>query len=485
MRNPFKRKNPDDYSGVVFRSMRTREKKRFAWLRRKIVWIPLVVFVILGSIGGYALWFYFSLQGDVQEVIENVEPTKDEEEPFNALLVGSDSRAGLTEAEQTELGAQDETAAGVQVTGERADTLILAHIDPETNRVTMVQFPRDLWVPLATGQDGKINSALTESKAALVETVEELTGLEINVYAQVNIAGFRDLVDAIDGVDVCVPEPIPFDSQTGIEVTAEEVGMVHFDGDRALRFVRSRKVFGEGDFDRIQNQQKFLSAAISKITSPRTFLSFTKLLDIKDAAGKNLRVDSNTDLRELYRLLQRFKSFDPERYEAYTAPNLGVGTVGEASVVLADETTMTAMFDAIARNESPIEASNVPPGVEPDEIVVGVYNGVNHFEVVAQPASEELIAATTIDGRQIHIAETDNANRQGLRDSVIVYEEDTEAEAEFIAAAIPGAVLRKGDVSIGLDVEVIVGKRFRTEQVVRITPIKLPVPGELPEVCQE
>ncbi len=99
-----------------------------------------------------------------------------------------------------------------------------------------------------------------------------MTGIDINKYAQVNIAGFRDLVDAVEGVDICIAEPIPFDTATGIEVTEDEVGMVHFDGDRAIRFVRSRKVFGGGDFDRIQNQQKFLSAALSKITSPATFL---------------------------------------------------------------------------------------------------------------------------------------------------------------------------------------------------------------------
>jgi LCP family protein required for cell wall assembly len=454
-------------------------------LRKKWVWIPLVILLVLGAIAGYAVWYYYSLQGDIQIPIPEVEASRDEEEPFNALLVGSDSRAGLTEEEQTDLGAQEETAAGVTVTGERADTLILAHVDPETNRVTMVQFPRDLYVALSTGTNGKINSALTSSKSDLVTTVERLTGLEINVYAQVNIAGFRDLVDAIGGVDVCIPEPIPFDSATGIEVPPEEVGMVHFDGDRALRFVRSRKVFGEGDFARIQNQQKFLSAAVNKVTSPRTLVSFTNLLDIKRAAGRNLTVDSNTDLRELYRLMQRFRSFDPDRYEAYTAPNLGVGANEAGSVVLPDEPTMKAMFKAIARNESPMAASNAPPGIDPGEITAGVFNGANHNKVIAAPAAQRLKAAMELGGKTIDVAEISNADRDGYTETVVRYEEDGRPAAELVAAAIPGAEIRRADIEGGLDVEVIVGKRFSTEKLVRITPLELPVPGELPEACRE
>jgi LCP family protein required for cell wall assembly len=485
MRNPFKRKkSSSDLSGVIL-SVRTRERKRLAWLRKKWVWIPLVILVVLGAIAGYGLWYYYSLQGEIQIPIPEVQPPKDEKEPFNALLVGSDSRSGLTEEEQTDLGAQDETAAGVQVTGERADTLILAHVDPVTNRVTMVQFPRDLYVPLSTGGSGKINSALTSSKTDLVRTVESLTGLDINVYAQVNIAGFRDLVDAIGGVEVCIPEPIPFDSATGIEVTEDEVGMVHFDGDRALRFVRSRKVFGEGDFARIQNQQKFLSAAVNQVTSPRTFLSFTKLLDIKQAAGKNMKVDSNTDLRELYRLMQRFRSFDPERYEAYTAPNLGVGSNEAGSVVLPDKSTMAAMFDAIAQNNSPLSASTAPPGINPSEVVIGVFNGANHNKVIAAPAAERLKEATRLNGETIDVVEVSNAARDGYDKTLVRHEDGGRKAAEFIAAAIPGAGIRRADIEGGLDVEVIVGKRFTTEPLVRITPIELPVPGELPEVCEQ
>ena len=488
MRNPFRKRkgrhlSPDQVTGMI-RSVKVRERRRLGWLRKKWVVIPTIVVVILGAIGGYGLWYYYSLQGEIQEPIPEVVPQEDPEEPFNVLLVGSDSREGLTEEEQDRLGAQDVEADGTVISGERADTLIVARIDPETNRVTMVQFPRDLYVPIASGGSNKINSALLEGKGTLVQTVEDVTGLDINVYAQVNIAGFRDLVDAIDGVDVCIPEPIPFDSATGIEVTEEEIGMVHFDGERALRFVRSRKVFGEGDFARIQNQQKFLSAAVNKLTSVGTFLSFSKLLSIKRAAGKNLKVDSHTDLRELYNLMKRFREFDPENYEAYTAPNLGVGSNEAGSVVIPDEAAMAVMFEAMRVDESPQEAGNIPNDVDPASIRVGVYNGTNPDEVIAGPASEELQDATTVGGSVLNIVEVENADRFNYRRTIVRYEGDAQREAELVAAALPGAQLKEGDTPIGIDVEVIVGRRFEVERLVDITAIDLPIPGDLPAVCR-
>ena len=450
--------------------------------------ITLAIIVLLGAIAGYAVWYYLDFEGDVQVGIDPVEPEDDEAEPFNVLLVGSDSRQGLTEEEQQELGADDVDANGQPIAGARADTLILAHIDPETNRVTMVQFPRDLYVPIASGGKNKINAALLEGRETLVETVEELSGLQINNYAEVNIAGFRDLVDAVDGVDVCIPEPIPFDSQTSLEVTEDEIGMVHFNGDDALRFVRSRKVFTEGeaigDFARIQNQQKFLAAAISKVTSPRTFLSLGKLRAIKDVGGRNLRIDDNTTLLELYRLLKRFRAFDPENYEAYTAPDLGFGENEAGSVVLPDNDTMAAIFEAIGGNRSPADMSNVPKGIDPSEIRVGVYNGVNHDKVVARPAAEQLQAATTLGGAGVEIVEELNAPREGLEETVIRYDRGDRRMGEFVAAALPDAKVVEGNTPLGIDVQVIVGKAFETRRVLRIDAIDLPVPGDLPEVCR-
>lgn len=492
MRNPFKKKDPlqsERMTGMIRGSAtRDRFRRRFRFLRhlkKKWVAIPLVIVIILGAIGGYAAWYYYSLQGDVQAEIPGIDPPEEEQDPFNLLLVGSDSREGLTKEEQFELGAGTVDENGNPITGERADTLIVAHIDPETDHVTMVQFPRDYYVEHADGTVGKINEALMDGKSALVATVEKVTGIEINKYAQVNIAGFRDLVDAVEGVDICIAEPIPFDSATGIEVTEDEVGMVHFDGDRAIRFVRSRKVFGGGDFDRIQNQQKFLSAALNKITSPGTFLDFGKLAKLKRVAGDNVVIDDHTTLLGMLDVLKRFRSFDPQNYEAYTAPNFGTDTTDTGlSIVAPDFDTLEVMFDAIRANESPKDADNVPD-IDPATIRVGLYNGTG-VDGVAAAAEPELVEATMSDSSAgVQVVELDTAERSNYRRTIILYEEEQENMAQFVAAAIPGAVLRVGDTDSGVDVAVIIGKRdFVTERVVQIRPLPLPVPGELPAVCR-
>ena len=487
MKNPFKRTDPFalERKDGLFRGVATRKpKRRFGWLRRKWVLILLSLLVVFGSIGGYFAYLYFHTQGKIQIDIGTDEVP--EADPFNVLLVGSDSREGLTAAEREALGADNVDAAGNPISGERADTLILAQIDPETDHVTMVQFPRDLYVDIAEGSSGKINGALELGRVALVETMRQLTGLEIHKYAQVNIAGFRQIVDAIGGVDVCIPEPIPFDPATGIEVPAEEVGMVHFDGDRALRFVRSRKIFANGDFGRIENQQKFLAAAIRKLSSPTTFLKLSTIKNLLDAAGDNVRIDKNTTINGLYGLSRRFRSFDPDNYEAYTVPNLGIGSNEAGSVVLPDPLGMKVMFNAMKRYESPAEADGVPD-VDPTTISVGVYNGTDIAELAADSAAA-LQEATTISTGEIDLVETANASRENYKETVINYESENDGaklKAEFIAAALPDAVVREGKTPLGIDVAVTVGtEEFRTKQLVQIIPLKIPEPGELPEVCR-
>jgi LCP family protein required for cell wall assembly len=470
---PFKRDSdpfaPSRYSDIV-KSVRTRER---AHLRHWWQWALLGFFVFLILLGGYGIWRYFDLKCKISC---GPDPTAeaDEGEPFNVLLVGSDSRTGLTEEEQFDFGA-------AEVGGERADTLILAHVDPATDHVTMVQFPRDLYVPIAGGGSNKINTALEGGVRGLIKTVEQLTHLRIHDFAKVNIAGFRDLVDAIGGVELCMTEPLPFDPATGIEITEEEVpGMVHFDGERALRFVRSRR-FPTGDFERIQNQQRFVSAAINKITSSETLLHPGRILKLVDAAGKHLR--ASLDPFQLKNLADRLKNFDPEHYEAYTAPNLGVASNEAGSVVLPDPPTMQLLFGAIKKNQSPAEADGVP-NVEPSTIRVGVYNG-SFIDGAASAVAEELQAATDIGAGPVNVVEVANAGRLNHKTTTIVYTPETLQMAELLQAALPDAEMQEGKTRRGTDVAVIVGKRgFKTVDIVQLNPIPIPKPGEVPAACR-
>jgi LCP family protein required for cell wall assembly len=318
-------------------------------LRRVLVWSLACCVALAASYGGYVAWLYYDAQEGVKDpdLDPFVEPRTEAETPFWALLVGSDSREGLTEEEQDRLGAQDVNADGTPITGERADTLILARVDPEADHITMVQFPRDLYVTFPDGTTGKVNAALDRGRPFLVQTVESLTDVSLNQYAQVNISGFRDLVDAIGGVDVCFPEPVPFDSSTGFEVTSDEVGMVHLDGERALRYVRTRKVFAEGDFERIANQQKLLASAIQKVATLGTLFRPDRVHALFATIKESVRTDSYSSLRDLQSLAERFKVLSEDSLDVYVVPNQGT-TVNEAGDVVVPATKrLTLLFSKL------------------------------------------------------------------------------------------------------------------------------------------
>lgn len=470
----FWKKEPDPFAhDAMDRSTRARLRRR---RRRRWQIAGIVVSLLLLGATGTLAYLYDHLEEIVQKPVPEVVAEEDEVEPFNALLVGSDSREGLTEEEQLAFGAEE-------VGGQRADTIILAHVDPANNGVTMIQFPRDLYVPIDGSSSNKVNTALMNGPSPLVRTIEDLTGIEINHYAQVNIAGFRDIVDAIGGVEICIPDPIPFDPKTGIEVPEEETGMVKFDGERALRFVRSRN-YATGDFERIANQQKFMSAALNKVTSTGTFFRPGRLVGLYKAVGDNLVIDEGTKLTRLVNIARRLRTFDPETYEAYIVPNLGTATNEAGSVVLPDEEAMQVMFDAVAANESPADADGVPD-VDPSTISVGVYNG-SGIEGAADSAAVELDAATTMGESGIEIVEIGNAPRVDFKKTVVRYDPrnvGSQERAELIAAALPGARVQERRVPEAVDVMVIVGAEFETKRLVRIEPLPLPAPSDPPKEC--
>lgn len=471
----FKR-DPDPFAASryssVFKSVRERQRRH---MQRRWQWWVLGAFLVLTILGGAAVWKYYDLKCDISCGGPTTEK-REEGKPFNALLVGSDSRAGLTPEEQHDLGAN-------AVAGQRADTLILAHFDPANDHAVLVQFPRDLWVPIAGGGENRINAALENGPDQLVRTMENLTDLTINHYVQVNIAGFRDLIDAIDGVDLCIAEETAYDSNTGFQVT--EPGTIHFDGELAIRYVRSRKIFPAGDFDRIANQQRFIAAALDKVTSVGTLLNPGRILRLAEIAGKNLKTDVNMTPFGLRDLANDLRSLDPEHFEAYTVPNLGVGNIAGASVVLPDEAGMEFVFDALGRNESPAEADGVP-NIDPHTVRVGVYNGIDLFRPYAAEAAEELLVATGGRLEGFQIADIANAPHFKFKETLIRYEPGAEGMAELVAGVVPGATLQEHSTPDGVDVAIVLGDSgFKTKALVQILPIPIPPPAERPAVCDK
>lgn len=210
---------------------------------------------------------------------------------MNVLIVGSDSRAGLTEDQQNEL-----TTGSVE--GNRTDTIMLMHI-PLLGAPTLVSIPRDSWVPIPGYGNDKINAAYAlGGPELLITTVEQATGLRITDYVEVGFAGVAATTDALGGVTLC-PSQDYNDEFSGLNVSA---GCQTMDGPTALAYVRMRYQDPRGDLGRIERQQEYIAAVAKKGMSPLTWLLPWRAYPTAHAAGSALTVARGTNIVDLGRI---------------------------------------------------------------------------------------------------------------------------------------------------------------------------------------
>ena len=259
----------------------------------------------------------------------------------NWLLVGSDSRAGLTEQQQAEL------ATGGEVGDGRTDTILLVHVPgPFSGQpATMVSIPRDSYVEIPGWGMDKINVAFAEGGPALLaQTVEQSTGLRLDHYAEIGFGGFGGVVDALGGVTLCLPEPIN-DPLAGIDLPA---GCQVLDGPNALGYVRTRAT-PRADLDRMLHQREFMSAMLQRAASPAVWLNPWRWYAVPRAALGALTVDSDAHVWSLGRLAWALRG----SLTTITVP-IGEFTGNESgAVVVWDSATATSLFDAL-RSDAPV-----------------------------------------------------------------------------------------------------------------------------------
>ncbi|MFB7720682.1 LCP family protein [Nocardia sp. NPDC056100] len=255
----------------------------------------------------------------------------------NWLLVGSDSRTGLTAEQEQEL------ATGGEVGSERTDTIILVHL-PKSGQPTLVSLPRDSYVAIPGHGKDKLNASFAFGGAPLLtQTVELATGLRIDHYAQIGFGGFADIVDAVGGIDMCLDQAIN-DPLAGIDLQA---GCQHLNGAEALGFVRSRAT-ARADLDRMLNQRKFLSALLKKATSVGTLANPFRSWPLIQGLTKTLKVDEGSHVWNLA-LLGKAMAGNPI---ATTVPVGGFEDVdGSGNVLLWDKTRAGQFFDALAADK--------------------------------------------------------------------------------------------------------------------------------------
>jgi LCP family protein required for cell wall assembly len=212
----------------------------------------------------------------------------------NWLIVGSDSRQGLTAEQQNEL------ATGGDIGTSRTDTILVLHVPGLGSDIppTVVSIPRDSLVPIPGHGKDKINAAFAMGgKTLLAQAVEQATGLRINHYAEIGFGGFPALVDALGGITVCPNEPIN-DPLAGINLPA---GCQRLSGRSALGYVRSRAT-PRADLDRMVNQRQFMTTLLHRAATPLVWLDPRRWYSVPHAAIGALTVDRGDHVWDLARL---------------------------------------------------------------------------------------------------------------------------------------------------------------------------------------
>ncbi|MFI8775233.1 LCP family protein [Gordonia sp. NPDC062954] len=274
-------RRPGGRSGTAAPKPRRRRRRRLRVGR--LLLVALLVLVV-ASVG---LVFYYDSKLHRTDALTAYAGRPADTPGTNWLIVGTDSRADLSDAERAELSTGDSD-------GSRTDTIMMVY-KPPSGDAMLISIPRDLYVPIPGQGSHKINAAFNfGGPQLLVQTVEQLTGARIDHYAEIGFGGFDQVVDAVGGVNICLDQPLN-DPKAGLNLPA---GCQDLNGQQALGLVRTR-AFPNADLERIENQRKFLSALMAKATSPSVLLNPFRLIPFVNSAVDAVTVDDGDHLWNL------------------------------------------------------------------------------------------------------------------------------------------------------------------------------------------
>ncbi|MEO5608460.1 MAG: LCP family protein [Ornithinibacter sp.] len=269
------------------------------------------------------------------------------------LLVGSDSREGLTKAERKALGV------GGDASGRRTDSIILLHTPAGSGKPVLISIPRDSYLPIPGNDRNKVNAAFSiGGPTLLVETIEQATGLPIDGYLEIGFAGFAGVVDSLGGVNVCVKADIK-DAKAHIDL---KKGCQVLDGKNSLGYVRARYSDPKGDLGRAARQRQFLGAVMKEAATPSTVLNPFTWWDFTHSAASNVIVGEDTSLLDSWRIVSTMRKVSSDEALSLVVPLSSTNTTTRAgSSVIWDEKRAGALFRML-RDGTPIDVP--PPGTD-------------------------------------------------------------------------------------------------------------------------
>jgi polyisoprenyl-teichoic acid--peptidoglycan teichoic acid transferase len=373
--------------------------------------------------------------------------------PANYLIVGSDSREFVASAEDAEsFGPAD-------ARGALADVIMIVRVDPDTGGVLLVSIPRDTWVIRPDGTEGRINTTFSDGPEALVQTIRQEFGVEINHYLEVDFAAVREVIDAVGGVDVFVETSLR-DGLSGLAIDVPGPQFVHLDGDMGLAYVRSRHlerlVDGQwqadptADLGRIQRQQVFMQALANRAIEVATARPW-RANGLIDEALEHAVVDDDLGLAEAVRLVEAMRELDPADPTGSTRLTVPTraGTVGQASVLFVEP----AAEEVFARLRGPVAPTGDPSAPVPADVSVEVRNGTGRDGLAGttREALAERGFATGDVGDAPATAATELHHRPG-----------EQAAAELVRAELtgPAALVEDAAVDPTVDVVLVLGDDF-------------------------
>jgi LCP family protein required for cell wall assembly len=361
------------------------------------------------------------------------------------LVLGNDSRKGLSEQDKVRFGS-DKT-----VPGQRSDTIMLVRLDPRQQKAIVLSFPRDLWVTIPGQGKGKITSAYEGGPYRTAATVSRLTGLKIDHFLSIDLAGFQNVVSAIGGVPICVDRPMR-DQLAGLNIPA---GCQTLGPEQALAFVRARHICGDRipDFSRITRQQQFLRAVLAKLLQPSMILHATSVIP---AVLGNLLVDPGTkNVADIYALVRKLQGVSTGAVDFRSVPGdpFGFAHTDAGRVSIVKLLPKAELLFRRLREGKPLgnlgkALTETPPS--PATIKVRVLDASSG--TVATDVFDRLTKAG------FDIQPTATAGALGSTGPAILYTEGAKRQADVVHGFLPSLPLKQaqpGEVS-GVDVAVVV-----------------------------